>query len=114
MKNKIDYRFLYYLMSFLIFLQIVQIAIADHGGYEGILKDNMIEAGMLELEADEALSFPRKIEDVVTFDTKSGRYFVPDTTFAFIADDAMSGYTLKIEDTLWFNKLFDLWEVIKK
>lgn len=82
------------------------------GGYEDILKSNMIDAGMTEEQAQNALLLPRNYEGVLVVDL--GDPFVPPCTIAIIAEDGMSGYAIVIKDTIWSYEIFNLWDKIKK
>lgn len=82
------------------------------GGWEDILRSNMLEAGLNEKQADSAINLSRNIEDAIEFDLNGA--FIAPCTLAFIPNDAMSGYYLIIDDTLRLSKFFDLWEAINK
>ena len=92
----------------------IGIIVSAGDGYENIVKDNMVQAGMTKEQAERALSLPRTLEDVIIFDVKSSQYFAPPFTLVLIADDGMSGHTIEIKDTLWFRELFNLWNKIEE
>jgi len=89
-------------------LTIIYVGATAGEGYDALLRRVMINRGHLtEAEANSVLAMPREIQ------IDEEKHYILPGTFIHIHDDGQSGYTYKIPDTIWGEKVYPK-EVKKK
>ena len=102
-----------YPMTITVLALLIFVGITDAGeGYNSILRRNMQRAGVPDSVAQEALTLPQRMSDIMVADNK--KPFIPPTEFIWFKDNGMEAIVFNIPDTIFGEVLYSESDVMKK
>ena len=102
-----------YPMTITVLSLLIFVGITDAGeGYDSILRRNMKRAGVPDSIAQEALTLPQRMSDIMVAD--SNKPYIPPTEFIWFKDNGMEAIKFDIKDTIFGEVLYDESDVMRK
>ena len=102
-----------YPMTITVLSLLIFVGITDAGeGYDSILRNNMKRAGVPDSVAQEALTLPQRMSDIMVANDE--KPYIPPTRFVWFKDNGMEAAVFHITDTIFGEVLYDESDVMGK